>query len=594
LQQIREITKNAIEAIARTGCKGRIEWDFVPISYTDYRGKHQETYKLSCTDTGDGMTGPELAKYIRSLSCSGSTQAMSENYGVGAKIAAATQNPFGLDYTSWKGGEGNHISFYRDPVDGEYGLKEFEVDGDTWNWRPVNQDDEKPGAIHTHGTRVVLMGSTLEHNTTTPPKGMPADRWLVNYLNQRFYRIPEGIDIVVRESMGYAQNERAKGNKQGSRSRTRVIHGQEFYLKDAQLASGVVQLEGARIHWTLLKKQRDLKQDRSRVAEVSGHVASLYQDELHDMIFQNRGGSAKLQEFGITCGMKYVVLYVEPTAPGVTTNTARTTLLIDGAPLLWSEYATQFRDNMPAEITQFMADLAAEDASVDYTQSYKDRIDKNLFDLSTYRRSLKGTHEVNPDHTLGAGGLPGGGASTRSGGKAKSGATSTKGAGGGAGSGGTHSNAGAHNRTSSPGGAKAVPVRTDVLPRTEWVGPEDNAWDPELQDRAATYSLENNLLKVNKTFPVFIDMVEKSLKNHTESAQARKVAEAAVRSWMEQTLVEAVLGVSCTKGVQGWSLEDRRNALSPVALSAAVMPRTLMSQSIRSEINRQLGKGTGK
>ena len=49
---------------------------------------------------------------------------MSGNYGVGAKIAAATKNPFGVVYLSWKDGEGSMIQMYRDES-GQYGLKQW-------------------------------------------------------------------------------------------------------------------------------------------------------------------------------------------------------------------------------------------------------------------------------------------------------------------------------------------------------------------------------------------------------------------------------------------------------------------------------------
>ena len=47
---------------------------------------------------------------------------------------------------------------------------------------------------------------------------------------------------------------------------------------------------------------------------------------------------ARLQQFGIIFGHKQVVLYVEPDVEqcaGLKTNTARTTLVIDGEPLPW-------------------------------------------------------------------------------------------------------------------------------------------------------------------------------------------------------------------------------------------------------------------
>src|SRR5512139_2072372 len=88
LQFLRELTQNSIEAILRTEeHKGEIRWDVDWTSF-DLTG----VYKLSVTDNGDGMTGEDMIQYINHLSSSGGVQAHNANFGVGAKIAAATRN----------------------------------------------------------------------------------------------------------------------------------------------------------------------------------------------------------------------------------------------------------------------------------------------------------------------------------------------------------------------------------------------------------------------------------------------------------------------------------------------------------------------
>ena len=70
-------------------------------------------------------------------------------------------------------------------------------------------------------------------------------------------------------------------------------------------------------------------------------------------IARRSGRNALLQRFGVLFGYKFVVLYVEPT-PGkgasLTTNTARTTLLLDGEKLPWDDWAYEFRENMPKQL----------------------------------------------------------------------------------------------------------------------------------------------------------------------------------------------------------------------------------------------------
>src|SRR5207244_9678073 len=67
LQFLRELTQNAIEAIHRTNERsGEIIWD---VDWTSYE-LESGTYKLCITDTGDGMTGEEMVRYINPLSSS--------------------------------------------------------------------------------------------------------------------------------------------------------------------------------------------------------------------------------------------------------------------------------------------------------------------------------------------------------------------------------------------------------------------------------------------------------------------------------------------------------------------------------------------
>lgn len=97
LQFLRELTRNSIEAIERSGGIGEIRWD---VDWNSYDLAEEPVFKLCVIDNGDGMTGEEMVKYLNQLSSSASSQSMQGNYGVGAKIAAATRNHAGLIYTS--------------------------------------------------------------------------------------------------------------------------------------------------------------------------------------------------------------------------------------------------------------------------------------------------------------------------------------------------------------------------------------------------------------------------------------------------------------------------------------------------------------
>ncbi len=127
------------------------------------------------------MTGQEMVRYINQLSSSVHQQTLEGNFGVGAKIAAATRNHAGLVYLSWKDSIGSMNHLWRDPATGQYGLKQIErPDGSCGHWGRV-EDAVKPQAIAEHGTKVVLLGNDDDRNTccprnrrSVPPAGSPA------------------------------------------------------------------------------------------------------------------------------------------------------------------------------------------------------------------------------------------------------------------------------------------------------------------------------------------------------------------------------------------------------------------------------------
>jgi len=138
LQFLRELTQNSIEAILKTQDKsGQIIWD---VDWLSLDLEDHSVFKLCITDTGCGMTGEEMRQYINQLSSSGSVQSSEGNYGVGAKVAAATRNHEGLIYLSWKDGQGAMIHLWRNPDTGQYGLRQIEhPDGSFGHWAELDE-----------------------------------------------------------------------------------------------------------------------------------------------------------------------------------------------------------------------------------------------------------------------------------------------------------------------------------------------------------------------------------------------------------------------------------------------------------------------
>ena len=188
LQFLRELTQNSLDAIARTSTgSGTIIWD-VDWAYLDLTG----VYKLCIIDDGVGMTGQEMVRYINNLSASVHTQSHSGNFGVGAKIAAATRNHAGLVYLSWINNIGHTIHLWRSPVTNQYGLQRYTLpDGTFDHWGYLDDAVKPTEVISEHGTKVVLLGNYDEDDTVGAPKGAPSpSRWVVRFLNTRYLSLP--------------------------------------------------------------------------------------------------------------------------------------------------------------------------------------------------------------------------------------------------------------------------------------------------------------------------------------------------------------------------------------------------------------------
>lgn len=567
LQFLRELTQNSIESILTldNGDKGEICWD---VDWNRY-DLMTNIYKLSVIDTGTGMTGEEMVEYINKLSSSIHKQSPDGNFGVGAKIAALPQNPAGLVYLSWKDGIGYMSHLWFDPAIGAYGLKRFpENDGEFWL---QISDDIKPKNIGDHGTMVILLGADNEKNTMEPPQDTPMrSRWVLRYLNTRYFKFPEGVRVRAREGW---ENPR----KDTKHNFLRDVKGQGPWLDQHAADRGSVQLTGGKALWWILKE--DVDRDSGHNAG-SGHVAALYQDELYEFR-TGRSGIARLQAFGVIFGCSQVVIYVmpEPARDGVVTaNTARTMLSLDGEDLPWIDWATEFREKMPDAIIAFQDKVGAKAQSTDHKAAIRERL-KGISDLlrfSRYRPAGDGASKVEPENGV-SGGTP------RPAGRRRSGSGSSGGGRGG--------RAGdVYALFAEEHGDSAEAIRGSNLPDIQWVRAEDGTrTPPDLDDRAAKFLLQNNKLLVNGDFRAFTDMVDRWMNFYSHIPGAGPTIESVVREWFEQQLIECVMSALALKGGGNWSMQELAKLWSEEALTAAVLPRYHINQEIKRALGHKLG-----
>lgn len=566
LQYLRELTENALEAGAE-----HVVWD-VDQKLFDLSGQ----LKLCCIDDGCGMTGKEMEQHINHLSSSGHIQSVDGNFGVGAKIAAATRNPAGVVYQSWVDGKGSMIQLWRDPETQQYGLKQFQFPDGSYSHVVPLGPEAKPEQIDQHGTKVTLFGRGTEDRTIDGPVGVPTrSRWFNRQLGSRYFRFPEGVDVRAREGWD-------RPREDTERNLLRQVRGMEWFLGKYSDSQGTVSLDGCDVHWWILDNS-DAR--RSYSLPNAGHFAALHKDELYELTI-GRAGTARLQQFGVIFGADRVVLYAEPrngSARRLTSNTARSQLLLDGSPLPYSDWAAEFRtERMPQEIRDYMDAVISGARGADHRQSIEERL-KNYSKL--YRLS-----RVRPK----TGGQDAAGAATAS-------------------SGVQDSSTGGNSKSEPPKkprkdrdktgdllasalAAEGVEAEeadegTPTFPLVVWLSEHDEPptrSSEELEDRAAKYLPEENMLQINADFRVFANMVEHWCNEYELEAKNEFVIEV-VREWFEQTLIETVIGCQQLQGDRNWSSSDLESVLSEVALTAAVMPRYHVANAIKRALGAKLG-----
>jgi hypothetical protein len=111
----------------------------------------------------------------------------------------------------------------------------------------------------------------------------------------------------------------------------------------------------------------------------------------------------------------------------------------------------------------------------------------------------------------------------------------------------------------------------------------------DIEDRAAKFLPEQNILLVNSDFRVFDDMVSHFAKEYPDVPGIAELAGDAVHAWFEQALVETVMGVQGLMNSKEWSQIDIEKAYSEEALTVAVMQRYHVLFAVKRELGSKIG-----
>jgi hypothetical protein len=415
---------------------------------------------------------------------------------------------------------------------------------------------------------VVLLGNKPGESTMdAPPEGMIPSRWIVRYLNSRYFRFPQSVTVKARENWASPRDDR--------HNMLRKVIGQEAWLKANSSDSGSMALKQANARWWILKE----KVDDSGSHFSGGHAAALFDDELYEMSV-GRPGVARLQSFGVIFGYNRVVIYIEPLQNqdgGLTANTARTHLLVDGQPLPWTEWAAEFREHMPESIVKLMDQVAAGAGNTENATSIRERLKqiRELFKFSRYRPTPDGKQTIEDGFANTGGGQDGDNSGSREAGKGKRG-------GGRAGD--------IYSLFADVGSTPAEEVGGFADPQVKWVSVRDGTRTKDfLEDRAAKYLPQVNTIQANSDFRVFTDMVARWRKFYGHAPSAEAVVEAVVKEWFQQQLVEAVIGALALRKSGNWSEQEVEELWSEASLTTAVLPRYLVDERIKMSLGGKLG-----
>ncbi|MBN9006198.1 MAG: ATP-binding protein [Rhizobiales bacterium] len=592
-QQIRELTENALEAIERRqkagdASEGVIRWD---VDWDNL--KRTGEYKLSITDNGDGMTSQQMLDYLNALAVQGAnqTQGISQNFGVGAKITALHRNSHGLVYQSWHDGKGSMVKLHRDDKEGVYGLASFEL-SDGPDWTPRIKDTFKPSVIDRNGTKVTLLGISEENNTCFPPEGRGMN-WLITYLTNRYFRLPENLRLQVRV---LTQNEEDWPSEEPSASTKtfnfQTVAGSKALFDQYAEAKGTVSLATADAHWWVFA---DPKEDSKKMSTRGGRtckVGIVFQDEVYVHLTPPIARRI-LASFGIVFGADHVVIYIEPKKSlEVRADTARSRIIINGEDVQeanWFEvWGAEFREKMPPEIKAKIDEIMAK-TERDPDGKTRERI---LERLQRIRDLLKPTrYRRDPQGTLRAAGEAPGGASGSAGDTQREG-TST----GGGRRGGTSSDDYLADLVESDGELARQVVVSTKEPSVKWISRADGTREEgELEDLAAEIvgdSLSGDMVKANRDFRGYRDLLgffSKEFNPGGDPAINRKIVEY-IEEWMEGQLVEAIMTVRNLTNGRTWTPSDIDRALCSHALTTVMMTRFHVVERVKRSLSSDISK----
>jgi len=386
-----------------------------------------------------------------------------------------------------------------------------------------------------------------------PPAGVQGtkDDWIVQYLNNRFFTLPDNITIEARYGYSHPITDIDHNYLEP------IVGYREIANRHAQ-DYGQMRVSDAMIYWWILPEDSPL----------SGHTALINQDEIFDV---SDARSNRLAHFGILVGRNRIIIYVDPDE--AVQNTPRTGLVKpNGSGLSWNGWQDEFRNKMPAQIANFLDSLLNETAQVSHTTAIIKRLQalKALFILGGYQqlKVVPKKTSAKESENIPAINLVSGIDQVEPPAKNESDKQN-------------------QDRDSELAEEGEVDSDFNLFPTVEWTNEERS---PQIAGRAAEYNEATNIVLANRDFKGFVDLITFFTNKYADNAQVSALIISAVNEGVEQALMECIAGALSLKTQPHWSAHHIHLSLTPEALTTALMQRYWMAAYVDQVIRKKLAQ----
>ncbi|MFC0408298.1 ATP-binding protein [Roseomonas elaeocarpi] len=301
---IRELLQNALEASAGVAAGARrVEFSVLPL---------EGARKLTLWNGGRGLDAEQLYRMCDIAASINKQTGLDANFGMGAKVASLPSNQHGMRYRSCRDGVVHEVMLGK--RGGTYGrVLQPGPDGTPTEILEVTEAARAEGRdTGADWTEVVLLGQDPAQDTAGDPyAGRPrsAPSWLLDTIGGRYFRFPEGAEVVLRPGVPPLPPTGAEHRFRPLEERLRALPSFEGGRYEA-----VSTPEGLVIHYGYDPADPDRAgRNRSQVTgpeNAEGLAAVVFRDEMYG---PSRGAQWRREapSFGIPVSARHISVLVE-------------------------------------------------------------------------------------------------------------------------------------------------------------------------------------------------------------------------------------------------------------------------------------------